>query len=101
MGIFKQGSLKGNPYSTIYFGQEGRGGKGVGYGLNGRNLQYQGKDVPKCNESGTVVVRIEVNQKGDVVSAKAGVKLFRLSRLSHLCHIASTSLMLQVVICYL
>ena len=71
---FDNGVAEGNPYSTIYFGQEGRGGKGVGYGLNGRNLQYQGKDVPKCNESGTVVVRIEVNQKGDVVSAKAGVK---------------------------
>tara|TARA_B100001057_G_scaffold492971_1_gene586495 strand:+ start:88 stop:912 length:825 start_codon:yes stop_codon:yes gene_type:complete len=71
---FDNGISEGNPYSTIYYGQEGRGGKGVGYGLNGRNLQYQGKQVPKCNESGTVVVRIEVNQKGDVVSAKAGVK---------------------------
>ena len=71
---FDKGTAEGNPYSTIYYGQEGRGGKGVGYGLNGRNLQYQGKEIPKCNESGTVVVRIEVNQKGDVVSAKAGVK---------------------------
>lgn len=71
---FDNGISEGNPYSTIYYGQEGRGGKGVGYGLNGRNLQYQGKQVPKCNESGTVVVRIEVNQKGDVESAKAGVK---------------------------
>ena len=68
------GSKKGDPYSTIYYGQEGRGGKSIGYGLKGRNLQYQGKEVPKCNESGTVVVRIVVNKNGDVVSAKPGVK---------------------------
>ncbi|MBL30422.1 MAG: hypothetical protein CMC81_04195 [Flavobacteriaceae bacterium] len=68
------GSKKGDLYSTIYYGQEGRGGNSIGYGLKGRNLQYQGKEVPKCNESGTVVVRIVVNKNGDVVSAKPGVK---------------------------
>ena len=71
---FDQGELEGNPYSTIYYGQQGRGGKSVGYGLNGRNLQFQGKKVPECNEYGKVVVRIEVNQKGEVISAKPGVK---------------------------
>ncbi len=71
---FDQGALEGNPYSTIYYGQQGRGEKGIGYGLNGRNLQFQGKKVPECNEYGKVVVRIEVNQKGEVISAKPGVK---------------------------
>ena len=71
---FDQGTSEGNPYSTIYYGQRGKGGEGVGYGLNGRNLQFQGKKVPECNEYGKVVVRIEVNQTGDVISAKPGVK---------------------------
>tara|TARA_B100000686_G_C16806178_1_gene990720 strand:- start:14023 stop:14874 length:852 start_codon:yes stop_codon:yes gene_type:complete len=70
----EQGKSNGNPYSTIYYGQKGRGGEGVGYGLNGRSLQVNGKQTQNCNEAGTVVVRIEVNPKGDVISAKPGVK---------------------------
>ncbi len=69
-----QGKTDGNPYSTMYYGQEGRGGQGVGYGLSGRSLQINGKEIQDCNESGTVVVRIVVNRKGEVVSAKPGVK---------------------------
>ena len=33
-----------------------------------------GKKIQDCNESGVVVVRIIVNQMGEVVSAKPGVK---------------------------
>jgi len=73
-GLSDQGKSKGDPYSTMYYGQEGRGGQGVGYGLSGRNLQVNGKETQDCNESGTVVVRIVVNKLGEVVSAKPGVK---------------------------
>ena len=73
-GLSDQGKSKGDPYSTMYYGQEGRGGQGVGYGLSGRSLQVNGKETQDCNESGTVVVRIVVNKLGEVVSAKPGVK---------------------------
>jgi len=73
-GFSDQGKSKGDPYSTMYYGQEGRGGQGVGYGLSGRSLQVNGKETQDCNESGTVVVRIVVNKLGEVVSAKPGVK---------------------------
>ena len=73
-GFSDQGKSEGDPYSTMYYGQEGRGGQGVGYGLNGRSLQVNGKETQDCNESGMVVVRIVVNKLGEVVSAKPGVK---------------------------
>ena len=73
-GFSDQGKPDGDPYSTMYYGQEGRGGQGVGYGLSGRSLQINGKETQNCNESGTVVVRIVVNRKGEVISAKPGVK---------------------------
>jgi hypothetical protein len=72
-GFSDQGKYSGDPYSTVYYGKEGKGGKGLGYGLSGRNLQINGKNQD-CNESGVVVVRIIVNQMGEVVSAKPGVK---------------------------
>ena len=73
-GLSNQGKFEGDPYSTIYYGQEGRGGLGIGYGLSGRSLQINGKETQDCNESGTVVVRIVVNKQGEVISAKPGVK---------------------------
>ena len=73
-GFSDQGKYSGDPYSTVYYGKEGEGGKGLGYGLSGRNLQINGKKIQDCNESGIVVVRIIVNQMGEVVSAKPGVK---------------------------
>ncbi|MAV42012.1 MAG: energy transducer TonB [Flavobacteriaceae bacterium] len=73
-GFSDQGKYSGDPYSTVYYGKEGKGGKGLGYGLSGRNLQINGKKIQDCNESGVVVVRIIVNQMGEVVSAKPGVK---------------------------
>lgn len=69
-----QGISEGDPYSTMYYGQKGRGGQGKGYGLNGRSLQKNGIQIQECNESGTVVVRIVVNKLGEVVSAEPGVK---------------------------
>ncbi len=69
-----KGQLNGNPYATSYFGDPGTGSGGVGFGLNGRGKPS--KDVFKqdCNESGLVVVRIEVDRNGRVIKAEPGVK---------------------------
>lgn len=49
-------------------------GDGIGYSLEGRNATV--KAIPKytCNEIGTVVVEVWVNQAGTTVDARAGVK---------------------------
>ena len=69
-----KGKIEGNPYSSSYYNNFGLGGKGKGYGLNGRNLQSNGKVVQDCNQEGTVVVRITVNNQGEVIKAEPGVK---------------------------
>ena len=69
-----KGKLEGNPYSSSYYNNYGLGGRGKGYGLNGRNLQSNGKVVQDCNQEGAVVVRITVNNNGEVVQAVPGVK---------------------------
>lgn len=69
-----QGQPKGNPYSNSYYSEEGQGGEGTRFGLNGRSLRLEGKVVQDCNQEGTVVVRITVDQNGDVVKATPGVK---------------------------
>ena len=69
-----KGKIEGNPYSSSYYNNFGLGGEGKGYGLNGRNLQNNGKVVQDCNQEGTVVVRITVNNKGEVIQAEPGVK---------------------------
>ena len=69
-----KGKIEGNPYSSSYYNNFGLVGKGKGYGLNGRNLQSNGKVVQDCNQEGTVVVRITVNNQGEVIQAEPGVK---------------------------
>lgn len=69
-----KGSLSGNPYSNSYYGSEGSGGNGKGWGLNGRSLQGGEKIQQECNQEGRVVVEIEVDQTGKVVKMKAGVR---------------------------
>ena len=69
-----KGKVEGKPYSSSYYNNYGLGGRGKGYGLNGRNLQSNGKVVQECNQEGTVVVRITVNNNGEVVQAVPGVK---------------------------
>lgn len=69
-----KGKVEGNPYASSYYNNAGLGGIGKGYGLNGRNLQSNGKVVQDCNQEGTVVVRITVNPQGEVVLAEPGVK---------------------------
>lgn len=68
------GQLDGKLYAPSYFGGQGTGSGGVGYGLNGRGRPT--KDIFKqdCNESGMVVVKIEVDKNGTVVSAETGVR---------------------------
>lgn len=69
-----KGKIEGNPYASSYYSTAGLGGRGKGYGLNGRNLQSNGKVVQECNQEGTVVVRISVNNQGNVITAEPGVK---------------------------
>ncbi|MCB4807672.1 energy transducer TonB [Tamlana sp. 62-3] len=69
-----KGQLDGNPYAPSYFGGQGTGSGGVGYGLNGRGRATFKTQKQDCNESGRVVVKIIVNQNGNVISAEPGVK---------------------------
>ncbi|WP_224488955.1 cell envelope integrity protein TolA [Robertkochia flava] len=69
-----KGQLNGDPYASSYFGSPGSGSGGVGYGLNGRSLVTGQKYIQDCNESGRVVVKIEVDRNGNVVNAVPGVK---------------------------
>jgi outer membrane biosynthesis protein TonB len=69
-----KGKVTGSPYANSYYGNAGLGGRGGGYGLNGRSLQSNGSVIQDCNQEGTVVVRITVNQQGEVVAAQPGVK---------------------------
>jgi len=68
-----KGQLDGNPYAPSYFGS-GSGNGGVGHGLNGRGRPTKKLYKQDCNESGLVVVRIEVDRNGKVVKAEPGVK---------------------------
>lgn len=67
-----KGDPNGNPYANSYYGSGS--GSGKGWGLNGRSLVSGGKVVQECNESGRVVVQIEVDQKGNVIKATPGVR---------------------------
>ena len=67
-----KGQLDGDPYAPSYFGDPGYGGGGSGYGLRGRGKPDFKKIFPECDEEGRVVVKIEVNRNGNVVSADAG-----------------------------
>ena len=69
-----KGQLNGNPYAPSYFGGSGPGKGGVGYGLNGRGRPTRQIFKQDCNEYGLVVVKIEVDQSGRVVSAEPGVR---------------------------
>jgi outer membrane biosynthesis protein TonB len=69
-----KGKREGNPYASSYYNKAGLGGNGKGFGLNGRNLQSNGAITQECNQEGIVVVRITVNQQGQVITAEPGVK---------------------------
>lgn len=69
-----KGQLDGDPYAPSYFGGKGTGSGGVGYGLNGRGRASYQTLRQDCNESGLVVVKIIVNQSGNVIEAEPGVR---------------------------
>ncbi|MEL0261958.1 MAG: energy transducer TonB [Flavobacteriaceae bacterium] len=69
-----KGKQEGNPYASSYYNTAGPGGSGTGYGLNGRSLQNSGKVPQDCNQEGIVVVRITVDNNGQVIDAQPGVK---------------------------
>lgn len=72
--IGDKGQPDGDPYASSYFGDPGTGSGGVGYGLNGRGTPSRQIFKQDCNESGLVVVKIEVNRNGTVMKAEPGVK---------------------------
>lgn len=69
-----KGDPDGDPDASSYYGSgEGLDGDG-NYRLGGRRALNKEKFVQQCNESGIVVVQIEVDQNGNVVRAVPGVK---------------------------
>lgn len=69
-----KGDPDGDPNASSYYGQ-GTGIDGDGnYRLGGRRALNKEKFVQDCNESGIVVVRIEVDRSGRVINATPGVK---------------------------
>lgn len=69
-----KGSPDGDPNASAYYGN-GLGLDGDGnYRLGGRRALNKEKFVQDCNESGLVVVQIEVNRNGQVTRATPGVK---------------------------
>lgn len=69
-----KGDPKGDPNAKSYYGS-GTGIDGDGnYQLGGRKALAKTKYEQDCNESGVVVVRIEVNQDGKVTRADGGAK---------------------------
>ena len=68
-----KGSASGDPNSDKYYGNDGLGGDG-NYLLKGRRALSKPIRKPDCNEEGIVVVRIEVDTNGKVISAVPGVK---------------------------
>ncbi len=69
-----KGQPDGDPYANSYYGGPGSGSGGVGYGLNGRGAPTKKVFKQDCNESGLVVVRIEVDRNGKVTKAEPGVR---------------------------
>ena len=69
-----KGQPDGDPYANSYYGDPGTGSGGVGYGLKGRGTPTRQIFKQDCNESGLVVVRIEVDRSGKVIKAEPGVK---------------------------
>ena len=69
-----KGKENGSLYANSFYGDgsgDGKGtGKGTGWGLAGRKLAGNSKQVQDCNESGKVVVKIWVNKQGTVIRAE-------------------------------
>jgi hypothetical protein len=69
-----KGNPNGDPNASGYYGT-GKGLDGDGnYLLGGRKALNKEKYVQECNEAGTVVVSIEVDRNGKVITATPGVR---------------------------
>ncbi len=69
-----KGNPNGDPNASSYYGT-GKGLDGDGnYLLGGRKALNKEKYVQECNEAGRVVVSIEVDRTGRVISAVPGVR---------------------------
>jgi len=68
-----KGKKEGDLNTKSYYGKGGKGGGG-NYNLGNRKPLDTPKPLYDCDEEGRVVVSIEVDQKGNVISANAGVK---------------------------
>lgn len=69
-----KGDPNGDPNAKNYYGN-GVGLDGDGnYRLGGRSALNKAKEPQKCNEAGKVVVSIEVDRSGRVISATPGVR---------------------------
>lgn len=68
-----KGQIDGDLTSNSYYGKTGKG-SGGNYNLGGRKPISKPIPIYDCNEEGIVVVRIEVDNSGSVISANAGVK---------------------------
>ena len=69
-----KGDPDGDPNAKSYYGN-GIGLDGDGnYRLGGRSVLNKAKEIQKCNEAGRVVVSIEVDRSGKVISARPGVR---------------------------
>jgi outer membrane biosynthesis protein TonB len=69
-----KGDPGGDPYASSYYGAPGSGSGSGGYGLSGRTLAGKEAYKQECNESGRVVVQIEVDRTGKVIKATPGVR---------------------------
>ena len=70
----EKGKPNGDPNASSYYGT-GKGLDGDGnYLLGGRKALNKAKYLQDCNEAGKVVVSIEVDRSGNVISATPGVR---------------------------
>lgn len=69
-----KGKENGDPKSSKYYGNTSKGNGDPNYNLAGRNALNKPIKQPDCEEEGTVVVTIEVDKNGRVISAKPGAK---------------------------
>jgi len=68
-----KGQKDGDLNAKKYYGKSGTG-SGGNYNLGNRKPLYTPKPIYDCNEEGRVVVRIEVDNSGHVISADVGIK---------------------------
>ncbi|HFB61917.1 MAG TPA: energy transducer TonB [Bacteroidetes bacterium] len=72
-GSGDMGKPHGFKQSNAYNGQGGQG-HGIAFSLGNRGAKFLDKPVTRFTEQGTVVVRIEVNPKGQVINARVFAK---------------------------